>query len=559
MSAARARLFEPGRDLWRALGVGLLMLASALTEGLGIVLLVPLLALLGQGADGRLAQLLAAIGVPFALGPMLALFLALMLLRVLINHARQMAAMRLELSLINRLRMRAWQAMLLCDWRVAMGLSRGAATNALAGQVNQAGYVVNQALAALAALVTLAGVGLAALAISWQLALAGLVGGVLVLLAYRGMRRRAARLGEQMSATYARVFTRLDEGLQALRMIKSLGSEARSIAQLQDEFVDLEQAQIGFQRDLSLSRAMLQLGGAVLLALLVWLAVTRWHMAMASLLPMIALFARAVPLLEALQQSLLAVANGRPALDAALALIATAEAAREPDTAGALPPPLTHAIALHGVGIGFAEQANPALEAIDLTLPVGSITALIGPSGAGKSTLADLLGGLLSPDSGTVTVDGVVLDPVLRQAWRGRVAYVQQDPVLLSATLRDNLLWAQPEAGAERIEAALRDAAADFAFALPQGLDTMLGDGGRRLSGGERQRLMLARALLRDPALLILDEATSALDPANEALIAQAIARLRGRLTVLIIGHHGQLAALADRQVRLDAGRIVHD
>ena len=151
-----------------------------------------------------------------------------------------------------------------------------------------------------------------------------------MLLAYRGMRRRAARLGEQMSLAYARVFTRLDEGLQALRMIKSLGSEARSIADLAGEFVGLEQAQIRFQRDLSLSRALLQLGGAALLALLVWVAVTRWHMATASLLPMIALFARAVPLLEALQQSLLAVANGRPAIDAALTLIATAEAAREP-------------------------------------------------------------------------------------------------------------------------------------------------------------------------------------------------------------------------------------
>lgn len=554
---APARLFDPRQHGWAAARVGLLMLVSALTEGLGIVLLVPLLALLGQGADGRLAQLLSSVGVPFALGPMLALFIALMLLRVLINHARQLASMRLELALVNRLRMRAWQAMLLCDWRVAMGLSRGAATNALAGQVNQAGYVVNQGLAALAALVTLAGVGAAALAISWQLALTGLVGGVLVIVAYRGMRRRAARLGEQMSLAYARVFTRLDEGLQALRMIKSLGSEARSIADLAGEFVGLEQAQIRFQRDLSLSRALLQLGGAALLALLVWVAVTRWHMATASLLPMIALFARAVPLLEALQQSLLAVANGRPAIDAALTLIATAEAAREPEAAGVAAPPLTRELALHGVSLAFPGQGEPALAGIDLVLPAGSITALIGPSGAGKSTVADLLGGLLSPDCGSVTVDDAVLDPVLRRAWRGRVAYVQQDPVLLSASLRDNLLWAEPVASAERIEAALRDAAADFAFALPQGLDTPLGDGGRRLSGGERQRLMLARALLRDPALLILDEATSALDPANEGLIAQAIARLKGRITILVIGHHGQLSALADRQVRLDRGRIV--
>lgn len=552
----RVRLFEPALHGWKAARVAALMVLGAVTEGLGLVLLVPLLAILGPGPAGGLAQWLGTIGIPLTLGPVLGLFLALILLRVLINHARQMAAMQLELALVGRLRSRAWQALLLCDWRVAMGLSRGRATNILAGQVNQAGYIVNQALTALATFMTLLGVGLAALAISWRLALAGLIGGALVLLAYRGLRRRAARLGESMSQTYGRVFTRLDEGLQSLRVIKSLGSEARAIAELNADFAGLEAGQIEFQRGLSTSRAILQLGGAMTLAALVWVAVERWHMAMSALLPMIALFARSLPLLEALQQSLLVWANGRPAINQALDLIGQAEAAREPDADHVAPPQLRSAISLVGVGLHFTGQNEAALTGINLSLPAGSMTALIGQSGAGKSTLADLLGGLLSPDTGTIAVDGQDLDPVLRRAWRSRVAYVQQDPVLLTATVRDNLLWAAPTADNARLEAALRDAAADFVLALPQGLDTMLGDGGRRLSGGERQRLMLARALLRDPALLILDEATSALDAANEALIAQAIARLKGRLTILLIGHHGALAALADRQVCLDAGRI---
>jgi len=137
------------------------------------------------------------------------------------------------------------------------------------------------------------------------------------------------------------------------------------------------------------------------------------------------------------------------------------------------------------------------------------------------------------------------------------VAYVQQDPVLLSASLRDNLRWAAPEADDAALMAALRAASAGFALDLPHGLDTMLGDGGRQLSGGERQRLMLARALLRDPALLILDEATSALDPENEARIAEALVGLKQRIAVIVIGHRGILTELADQRIPLEHGKQI--
>lgn len=136
------------------------------------------------------------------------------------------------------------------------------------------------------------------------------------------------------------------------------------------------------------------------------------------------------------------------------------------------------------------------------------------------------------------------------------MAYVQQDPVLISASLRDNLLWAAPNASDPALVTALEAASARFALELPQGLDTLLGDGGRALSGGERQRLMLARALLRNPALLILDQATSALDAENEAQIAEALLRLKDRMAVVVIGHHGNLPALATHRIELETGRV---
>ncbi len=148
----------------------------------------------------------------------------------------------------------------------------------------------------------------------------------------------------------------------------------------------------------------------------------------------------------------------------------------------------------------------------------------------------------------------------MQRAWRTQVAYIDQDPLPLAGTLRENLRWARPDADDQELWSALADAAGEpFTRSWPQGHDTRLGDGGRGVSGGERQRLMLARALLCKPQLLILDEATSALDAEHEAMIAKALERLRGQMTILLIAHRGTLLDLADRTVQLDRGHKVDE
>ena len=539
--------------------LGALMLASAITEGVGLVLVVPVLGVLGAagGSQTPIMTALAAIGVPLALGPLLALFVILVSVRALLNYARTMAAQRFEIALVDGLRQRAWRALLHCDWRALQGLRRSDSASLLISEIDRIGYGMSQLIAALAGAITLAAVGLAALAISPLVAGLAALAGAAVLLAYRGMRQRAVALGAALSTAYAQVHGNLGEGLSALRVIKSLGREAEAEQASAAGFAGLRQAQLAFWRAQGRGQVALQAGGALALALLIWLAIARWHLGAATILPLVALFVRAVPLLGTVQEVWLNWSHARSAITSAQALIARAEAAREPDAVGIMAPALTRSIVLTDVTVEFAGASAAALADITLTLPAHGIIALTGPSGAGKSTLADLLGGLLSPDRGTVVIDGAVLDGPLRQAWRSRVAYVQQEPVLLAASIAENLRWAAPDASDAQLEAALRDAAAEFVFALPQGIETRVGDGGRVLSGGERQRLMLARGLLREPSLLILDEATSALDPANEALITAALARLRGRMAVVIICHRGALLALADQVVRLESGRIV--
>jgi ATP-binding cassette, subfamily C, bacterial len=193
-----------------------------------------------------------------------------------------------------------------------------------------------------------------------------------------------------------------------------------------------------------------------------------------------------------------------------------------------------------------------------LTIPAGKTTAIVGPSGAGKSTIADLVMGLIQPDEGRVLVDERPLRPEQRRAWRSKIGYVPQDTFLFHDTVRENLLWARPDARDEELREALRLAAAeDFVFRLPEGMETVLGDRGVRLSGGERQRLALARALLRKPSLLILDEATSNLDSENERRIQSAIEKLHGSMTILIITHRLFTTRSADVIYVLEQGRLV--
>ena len=197
------------------------------------------------------------------------------------------------------------------------------------------------------------------------------------------------------------------------------------------------------------------------------------------------------------------------------------------------------------------------LESVDLELEPGETVALVGESGGGKSTAASLLLRLCEPTAGRVTVGGVDLAGCDAAAWRAQVAWVPQDPTLFRGTVADNIRLGDPAASDERVRAAAERAGADtFIQALPGGYEELVGEGGRGLSAGERQRLALARAFLRDAPLVILDEPTANLDPANAELVGEAVERLRAGRTVLLIAHSPELAARADRIVRLEQGRI---
>jgi ATP-binding cassette subfamily B protein/subfamily B ATP-binding cassette protein MsbA len=210
------------------------------------------------------------------------------------------------------------------------------------------------------------------------------------------------------------------------------------------------------------------------------------------------------------------------------------------------------------VQLQYAPELPPALSEINFTLPKGQMLALVGPSGAGKSSIADLITGLYAPTGGRILIDDTPLDQLELASWQQRLGVVSQDTFLFNASIASNIAFGSPGATPAQIEAACQAAqAAGFIEDLPQGYETLVGERGYRLSGGQRQRLSLARAILRDPELLILDEATSALDTQSERLVQEAIERFERNHTVLVIAHRLSTIVRADQIVVMAAGRIV--
>lgn len=540
------------------------MLLGGLSEGFGITLLVPLLELLQNnavpttGAAAQFGRFFELTNIPYQGLSVLLLFLFLQALRIVLQSSREVMSNRFQFNLVDTLRKRCFLAILRSEWYWLSQRNNAQYANLLLTDINRIGIGVNFFLQLCSGSALMLAYSLAALWLSWPITLLVLGLGLLFVLAENGLRREALLLGNRVGQTSHSLHSVVQESLSGMKLAKILGNEERHLDKFQQSMQAFRQHQLDFQRSSSRSRARMQLGSVMILVALLYAGIAVWRLPMAELGTLIFVFARLMPLGSQLQQHLHHWLHTLPALTTANRLLTECRDVAEPVNESLQPSLLLQRdLTLNAVSFIYPGREQQALSEINLRLPAKSTTAIIGASGAGKSTLADVLMGLLRPDTGSIGIDGQLLDDAERLRWRRSVAYVPQETILFNDSIRANLLWAMPDANDDELWQALDKAAADFVRKLPDGLDTIVGDHGLRLSGGERQRIALARALLGKPSLLILDEATSALDMENEERIRQAIVNLHGDLTVVAIGHRMATLQHADQVLVMEAGKIV--
>ncbi len=432
----------------------------------------------------------------------------------------------------------------------------------MVADADQAKWVVSEALVAVLQNVILIGVYLAILfALSWRLALVTLVVAPTVALALRPILRRirsrvAAALEDRGEMTAI-----MGETLEGARVVKAYGAERYEQRRFAEVVERYRRGVLRVQRAALLAGPVSEtLGAAVLVVLLLIGAAAGGGAAMRPeiFVAFLTLSLRLLPPVKRLSQF---PAQAEQALGAAQRIFDVLDEPPDDvdDVERAAPfPGLREAIALEDVWVVY-EGDDWVLRGVDLELRRGEILALVGASGAGKSTLADLLPRFVEPTRGRVLVDRVPLTSYSRRSLRRSLGIVSQHTVIFNDTVRNNIAYGDHVGATDaEVQAAARAANAHaFVERLPRGYDTILGERGMRLSGGERQRIAIARALLRDPPILVLDEATSHLDADSERLVQDAIDRLLRDRTVLLIAHRSSTLERADRIAVLEGGRIV--
>jgi len=424
--------------------------------------------------------------------------------------------------------------------------------------------VVTAALASLVQNVSLIVVYVAILVgLSWQLTLVALVCAPLLVLIVRPMVGRVRWRSREQADQRGELTSLVSELVGSIKLVRAYVAEAFEADRFRKLANRYRKGVLRAQRYALLTSPVSEVfAGAVIV--LIFAVGTRLALGQAAVLQplqpevLIAFIAVALRLMSPVKS----VANYPTTMAGALAAADRVFevldlASEEGDRPGEVPARFEQRIEYRGVSFSYNGQA-PVLEGLDFEVRRGQVVAVVGPSGAGKTTLVDLLPRFYEPKRGTILMDGVPITRFTRTSLRGLMGIVSQETILLNDTVLANVSYGRSDFTLEQVQAAARAANAhDFVSQLPEGYRTLLGERGTRLSGGERQRIAIARALLRDPPILILDEATSALDMESERLVQEAIDRLMARRTTFVIAHRLATVQHADLILVLAEGRIV--
>jgi ATP-binding cassette, subfamily B, bacterial MsbA len=374
------------------------------------------------------------------------------------------------------------------------------------------------------------------------------------------MGKRLRALGKSGQEQMGDMASTLQETLSGIRMVKAYGREAAEAERFKDSNKAFLTTTMKAIQVSSLGSSHIEVIGVVGVAVIIWYGgslVISGDMTPGAFFSFLAAMFMVFTPLRRLSGSNNTIQQALAAAERVFGVI-DLETEQETDRGQLLMPPVTRSVVYQDVTFLYEGQTLPALSDVDLVISAGQMVAVVGSSGSGKTTLANLLPRFYHPTAGTVLIDGVDIQSFTLASLRAQIGIVSQEVVLFDDTVFNNIAFGRQHAAeADVVQAAKLAYAHDFIERLPQGYSTMVGEKGIKLSGGERQRLAIARAILRDPPLLILDEATSALDTESERVVQLALTNLMAHRTTLVIAHRLSTVQRADRIVVLDRGTIV--
>ena len=528
----------------------------SILSGVGIVMLIPLLNMLEIG-DNRLPDWFMTLGYPLQVGLLLVGYVLLVTVKTLLSRSLSIRENAFIEETGMALREKLYAVLSGASWESLTARKDADVINLFTSQCGQVSYGIAEVIHFLASIVSAAVQLGIALMMSLPVTALVCVMGACMLAIFMPLRKKSREYGDEMIRLSREFYSELQNQLASVKEVRAYGVEREHAALFESISTAFKTARMKYVRQSSVPGVVYSLAAVVMIALVYLVCTLGLKVETDRLVVLVYVFARLWPVFSGFQGRIQSINSCVPAYEKLI------EAMREmqPETDVAETDEdfsRWREIRFDNVHFAYRNSDEETLRGVSFSLERGEKLALLGRNGAGKTTAVNLLLGFLLPQSGAILVDGKPLEAACIRAWRTQVGYVPQDPLILNASVRENLTRFHPNATEDELIAALRKAMAwGFVSRLPDGLDTVLGDRGVRLSGGERQRIVLARVLLGHPSLIVLDEAPSALDYESEMAFHDAIASFGKDAAVVLIAHHGATIAMADSAVVLEKGSVV--
>lgn len=546
----------------RTLTVVALLSVAGLCEGVSVLALLPFVQLIlaGDGtkagaASQWISQTLALLGVTPSIGSLLLLIVAGIVMKAAVTLLAMKEAGYAVSRMMTELRRRLIAALMQARWSYFVARPLGLFANAICAETIRAGLTYQQSARLAAASIQAIIYGGITFIVSWKSALFALIAGAVAAVLFRKIVALAYYSGARQTDLMQSLAIRTTDALQGIKAIKAMGAEASAIPLLDGEIGELDEAQKSQVWSGEFLRVTQEPLLVVILAIGIYGAVEIGGESLPALMVIAILFYRLFNRFQIMQELYQNIGVG------ASAYWAVHQLCRETEREGEW---RSGANQLRGdvpridlAAVSFGYGGEEVLRDISMRIEPGEFVAISGPSGVGKTTLLDVVSGLLSPAAGSVLVDGNDLADLDLRSWRGRIGYVPQEMPLLHDTIYRNICLGDEKISRARAEQALRAADVwDVVANLPDGLDTMVGERGSRFSGGERQRISLARALARQPSVLLLDEITASFDKDTEQAVCATLQQLAGKMTIIAVSHQSAVARVADRVMYLENGKL---